>query len=367
MKILIIANRTDDHSRVVAAALKKKRIIPIRWATDEFLFNQKSRLFINQNGKVSAKINALKLKINLEEIDVVWFRRPNYPRISKKVSIQDKKFVEDENKISMRSLWFILEKTATWVNPFTSVHKANTKLCQLLEAAKAGMNIPETLITNDRKEVIDFILQNNKTSTIYKTFLPACWTEKNSRFNCQTTVITAAMLPKSSVIQLTPGIYQKLLPKAFEVRATFFGEQCVAVKIHNTAEVDWRLSSLSANFKITPTKLPTTLKRQCILLMKQLGIIFGCFDFIVTPAGEYLFLEVNEMGQFLWIEEILPQLKLLDIFCDFLISCSSTNKSKKTSSVKVELEKISDSNSYLNRLKKDLAQKRIIDKHLEQL
>jgi glutathione synthase/RimK-type ligase-like ATP-grasp enzyme len=29
---------------------------------------------------------------------------------------------------------------------------------------------------------------------------------------------------------------------------------------------------------------------------------FGCFDFIVTPEGEYVFLECNPNGQWLWIE-----------------------------------------------------------------
>jgi hypothetical protein len=53
--------------------------------------------------------------------------------------------------------------------------------------------------------------------------------------------------------------------------------------------------------------------------MSELGLVFGCFDLIVTPKGEYVFLEVNEMGAFLWIEERLPELELLDAFCEFLI------------------------------------------------
>jgi hypothetical protein len=32
-----------------------------------------------------------------------------------------------------------------------------------------------------------------------------------------------------------------------------------------------------------------------------LGLAFGCIDLIVTPEGEHIFLEVNEMGQFLWV------------------------------------------------------------------
>jgi len=30
--------------------------------------------------------------------------------------------------------------------------------------------------------------------------------------------------------------------------------------------------------------------------MKKLNSIFGCFDFIVIPENEYVFLEVNEIG-----------------------------------------------------------------------
>ena len=39
---------------------------------------------------------------------------------------------------------------------------------------------------------------------------------------------------------------------------------------------------------------------------------------ISTPSGDYVFLEVNEAGAFLWLEERLPELHLLDAFCEFL-------------------------------------------------
>ena len=53
--------------------------------------------------------------------------------------------------------------------------------------------------------------------------------------------------------------------------------------------------------------------------MASLGLKFGCFDFIVTPDGEYVFLEVNEAGQFLWIEGHCPELKMLSEFCHFIL------------------------------------------------
>jgi hypothetical protein len=55
--------------------------------------------------------------------------------------------------------------------------------------------------------------------------------------------------------------------------------------------------------------------------MRRLGIVFGCFDIVVTPAGEHVFLEVNEMGQFLFVEHYAG-IPLLDAFSSFLIDGS---------------------------------------------
>jgi hypothetical protein len=49
-----------------------------------------------------------------------------------------------------------------------------------------------------------------------------------------------------------------------------------------------------------------------------MNLSFGCVDLIVTPSGEYVFLEVNQVGQFLFVEHYTSQC-LLDMFAEFLI------------------------------------------------
>lgn len=71
---------------------------------------------------------------------------------------------------------------------------------------------------------------------------------------------------------------------------------------------------------IEAVEIPNVIDQKCRMLMESLGLVFGCFDFIVTPDGEYYFLEVNESGQFLWIEKLRPEIKMLDIFTEFLIN-----------------------------------------------
>lgn len=35
----------------------------------------------------------------------------------------------------------------------------------------------------------------------------------------------------------------------------------------------------------------------------MLGVLFGALDFVRTPSGEYVFLESNVNGQWLWIQQ----------------------------------------------------------------
>jgi hypothetical protein len=103
------------------------------------------------------------------------------------------------------------------------------------------------------------------------------------------------------------------------------GRHVVAVRLDsqrvNEAAADWRAVSPKA-LDIVPVALPPEVENKCFDVLERLGLVFGCFDFIVSSTGEYVFLEVNQMGQFLWIEESNPEVRLLQAFCDFLASGS---------------------------------------------
>ena len=48
------------------------------------------------------------------------------------------------------------------------------------------------------------------------------------------------------------------------------------------------------------------------------GICFGSVDFAVDKDGQWWFLEINEQGQFLWLDQFNPQAKTLERFCAFI-------------------------------------------------
>ncbi len=90
---------------------------------------------------------------------------------------------------------------------------------------------------------------------------------------------------------------------------------------HPEGKTDWRKIPSEA-LVIEPYALPLELHQKIHRFMKKMGLVFGAMDFIVTEDGQYIFLEINEQGQFLWIEDNNPAFEMLDVFVNFLINKS---------------------------------------------
>lgn len=207
---------------------------------------------------------------------------------------------------------------AFWVNPPATAQLADNKLFQQSAAASLGFMTPASLYTNDPDEIRAF-LRSHGGSMVYKTFPAAAWRNGEDLLACHTICISEEDLVADELLAATPGIYQALVPKLYEIRLTLMGDQPFAVKIFSQdtekGKLDWRRAY--DEIRMEPITLPSSLVDTCILLMKRLNLVFGCFDFIVDSAGNYIFLEVNQQGQFLFIERY-AEVPLLDAFSQFL-------------------------------------------------
>jgi len=104
-----------------------------------------------------------------------------------------------------------------------------------------------------------------------------------------------------------PIVLQAYIKKSFEVRYTVVGQDHHACKIESQsssiANIDWRRYDI----KNTPHSIiepPNYIKDKVSKLLDIFGLYFGALDFIVTPNGDWYFLEINTMGQWLWIEDL---------------------------------------------------------------
>ncbi len=86
--------------------------------------------------------------------------------------------------------------------------------------------------------------------------------------------------------------------------------------------MDWRLHQNGA-MTDGGVMLPEAVYRACMKQLGSLGLVAGAFDFIVTPDDEWIYLEVNEAGQFIFVEQWHTEFTLFDALCDFIESGSS--------------------------------------------
>lgn len=322
INVLIPTKPDDAHSIYVKLALEKKGHRATLWYTADFPELQK-HTFSLSGSQIDWRAQGVEFDVlSNYHYDVVWLRRPRRPVIPAYLHDDDKENARCENAEFFKYFWQVIAPEASWINPVSQITTANCKLRQLQSAVEVGLRIPDSLFSNNPTEIRAFISRYPGSEVVFKTIYPVYWLSDDALRLTYTKEINQQLLPSDPILQAAPGIYQRKIEKKYELRVTFMGERAIAVKLASQdnpeAMTDWRaVSSFSIGIEIF--HLPDLIKQKCIALMKKLGVVFGCFDFIVTPENEYYFLEINEQGQFLWIEEANPDIKMLDAFTNFLI------------------------------------------------
>lgn len=318
-KILILTEPGDTHAYAVALALERKGAQAVLWHTTDFPTKATESIVFTQE-RMRVRLRGPGLDLSDFDFGVVWHRRPAYVLEESELHPADRKFAELECYIFRRSLLNLVAPRAFWVNPPDAATGAGRKPVQHAAAIAVGLATPDTIYTNDPEEIREF-LDSHGGEIVYKPFRPITWKDEETYWIPYTSPLTSRQLVPDNLLRATPGIYQALVPKAYELRVTVMGRRVMAAKVHSqateTGRLDWRKSYHELTME--PYGLPAEIEERCVALLERLGLVFGCFDFIVTPDGSCVFLEVNEMGQFLFVEHYAG-LPLLDAFSDFLLA-----------------------------------------------
>jgi glutathione synthase/RimK-type ligase-like ATP-grasp enzyme len=318
-RILILTELGDVHAYAVCEALRCKGADPILWHTSDFPSRSIESISI-EGYSLRIDVRGPNLQLFDVEIDAVWHRRPSYVIPEDRLHPADRPVANQECSVFRRSLFKLLAPKAFWVNPVDSAIAAGRKPVQQWLATTVGFKTPASLYSNDPSEIRAFLARHGGQA-VCKPFRSATWQDESTTYMCYTALLTEDRLVVSDeLLQAVPGVYQELVPKAYELRVTLIGERAFAAKIlsqqSETGKLDWRKAY--HELEMQPYDLPDSVAAACRALLSRMGLVFGCFDLVVTPEGEYVFLEVNEMGQFLFVEHY-SGLPLLDAFTDFLI------------------------------------------------
>jgi hypothetical protein len=230
---------------------------------------------------------------------VWWRRKPNYFRLEN--SDSHERFRDREWAHALEGLEGAF-KHAKWVNPRIVDRYLRHKPNQLLLAGECGLTTPRTLLSNDSARVLEFIAQLPHGKCIYKPF---SWFHVSGR-SIYTTVITAKMVEENIAgISKAPGIFQEYIEKRYELRITVVGDCIFAVKIDSQArddtKIDWRRNQYDAPY--SRIQLEQEFEAALCEFHRRSGLVYGAYDVVHGADGRYVFLEVNPVGQWLWLEE----------------------------------------------------------------
>ncbi len=321
MHCLIPTEPDDAHAAFVKLALEERGHQVTLLFTADQPTQLKHSVYVDADGYHWKSTDHYRTIVE-NQYDVVWWRRARKPYVPKtSAHLDDYTFIARENSLFFDAFTHNLAPDAWWINPKEAAQRANYKLLQLKHAQECGLSIPITLCSNDPKEIHYFLLAHESQGVVYKPLCSHFWFEPQQLKIAYTARLAFVNLPSQTMLQTVPGFFQREVPKHYELRVTCFGDYYVAAKLnsqdHPDGQVDWR-AIRGRQMHVEPYELSAELQQQIRNMMQRLGIVFGCFDFIVTPDHETVFLEVNEQGQFLWLEEYNPAFRMLDWFVDFL-------------------------------------------------
>lgn len=234
--------------------------------------------------------------VDLMQVHAVWWRRPQAPNLTMISSDDVRLFTANEWQEAINGLWQLLG--ARWMNPPARDEIASRKALQLRIASESGLCVPRTLITSDPDKARTFITSQGLGKTIYKTFscTHAIWRE--------TRLVRQEDLALLDTVRLAPVIFQQYVPAEADLRITVIGDRVFSAAIYagkTDYPFDFRMSLGQATTQAEA--LPDKVQDSLLRLMKRLGLVYGACDMRRTPDGEYVFLEVNTAGEFLFVEE----------------------------------------------------------------
>lgn len=245
--------------------------------------------------------------VDVRTLNAFWYRRS-----SVKQTLPDGVEAAYELHIDRsveRALEGILlnEFQGRWVSHPVATRLAENKLVQLRAAARAGLRIPATLVSQDPARIRSFC------SAHPGAIIKPVATPRGVEF-VSTAVVDQELLDSDEVLALSPSIYQECVPGNRHLRISVVGDRCDAAMIE-ASTLDWRMD---LNIPFSPYLLDGDLQRQLRVTLRELGLVMGIFDVKLTDDDEPVFLEVNSQGQFLFVEA-LCDIPLADHFADFLV------------------------------------------------
>lgn len=320
--VVLLISHSGDFFTIdrVAEALAKKGAQPFRLDTDKFPLEVQLTAHFDKS-KSYHTIDYNNQSISTEQVQAVWMRRIWEPQLGDELAPKFREACINESRATLAGFWDSL-KDATWVDNLERIDYAGNKLRQLRIASEVGFAIPQTLVTNKAEAAREFFGQvNGKMVSKLLTAISRSM-QANSSFFVYTSTVKEEDLQDAESLRYCPMVFQELIPKQQELRVVYVNGNvfvgALNADVYAAAKVDWRKPGVDVG-AWQHHQLPDEVIRRLQAFMAKFGLSFGSLDFILTPSGEYVFLEVNPVGEWGMLEKDLD-LPIANAIADTLLS-----------------------------------------------
>jgi glutathione synthase/RimK-type ligase-like ATP-grasp enzyme len=311
--LLLVTSLSDLHADVVVAECAKRGAPLIRFNTDQY--SEFVTLDLRLSDACWAGTLTIRghLPVALSDVKSVWYRGFEL-RDSGSMNQADQRFRDAEISSTLSAFTTMLTD-CNWVSLPAAVDLAENKPRQLALAMQHGLTVPKTVLTTELPTIREFLRDSRDLAVAKRLSSP----RRSDPIIYTTQFFTHDLEGHEGEFRSCPTLVQELIPKAADVRVVVVGDTIFAVTIRPrdraATVIDWRGMQLN-ELEFAPHELPASVSDALVRLTASLGLRYSSPDLILTPDGEYVFLELNPNGQWAWIESItgLPiTAKVVDI------------------------------------------------------
>lgn len=307
MTVLVLAEELDRTADGVITGLVERAVPVVRldlsWFPQQLTMDAEFR-----DGRWRGCLRTDRRTVELEEIRSVYVRTPSAFRMPEGMTAVERDYAKREAKLGLGGVLLGLPRVL-WVNRPDLAATAAYKPVQLATAARCGLAVPRTLVTNSPDAVTRFAAEASVDGVVLKPLGTNLIWEDHTYKMGWTHRLSPQDLGDLRGIEVTAHQVQDWAPKRFECRAVVVGEEIFAVAIHAGSQasyVDWRSDFPALTYEVM--ELPEAVAKGLRMFMAELGLVYGAFDLVIgsddhneetvwllecNPGGQYGFLEAT--------------------------------------------------------------------------
>ncbi len=244
-------------------------------------------------------------KVSSRDVDSIYYRKPILPQL---YGFRDESIMMIQQDIVALINGLVDSFSGKVLSKPYLLRKSENKIFQLLSALPDGVIMPESCITNNYCNIRKYFC---KESVIKPMSTGRIKTREHTKI-----YHTSKLKSFYTDLGCLPIYIQEYIDKKYEIRLTIIDKSYFAVKIDPYNQVDWRIDIEKNRYEVA--QCPSKILKLCNNILKQNNLLFGAFDFIVNNKEEWIFLEFNPNGQWLWLEKKL-NLNISKKIIDYLV------------------------------------------------